>query len=165
MGRFALPRDSVGLGDGIMCESVGGVLPLGTSSVCLSAYCDMSERVDMNEAVRRLRSRFDGCESSLGIWRPANAPSELRPKMLRRLSLDMVYRVARYAPPHARSAVGLSHAEGTESGGWKGDLAQRRAVGRWQQWVDSISSRRLKSQSQAQAQAQAHQRVGGCRDM
>jgi hypothetical protein len=40
----------------------------------------------MKDAVRRFRSRLDGCESSLVV---VKADRPLRPKMLRRLSLDI----------------------------------------------------------------------------
>jgi hypothetical protein len=43
----------------------------------------------MKEAVRRFRSRLEGCDSSFLLWLLVKALSEL-PKMLRRLSLDMV---------------------------------------------------------------------------
>lgn len=43
----------------------------------------------MKDAVRRLRNKLDGWESSLVLCMLVSAVSELRPKMLRRLSLDM----------------------------------------------------------------------------
>lgn len=42
----------------------------------------------MKEAVRRFRSRFEGWVSSLLLWE-VRTLRELRPKMLRRLSLDI----------------------------------------------------------------------------
>lgn len=69
----------------------------------------------MNEAVRRFRRRFDGCDSSFLGLMLVNALREL-PKMLRRLSLDMVndYLLCWRAPPLARSAAVLAHAESHE---------------------------------------------------
>ena len=56
----------------------------------------------MNDAVRRLRRRFDGCDSSL-LPEVVRAFRELRPKMLRRLSLDIPrYRVGARSPARAQ---------------------------------------------------------------
>jgi hypothetical protein len=56
----------------------------------------------MNEAVRRFRRRFDGCDSSL-LPEVVRAFRELRPKMLLRLSLDIPrYRVGARSPARAQ---------------------------------------------------------------
>lgn len=83
LARLRLPREPFGLGEAGASE---GVL---SSRDCFSGYCDTSDKLDMNEAARRFRSRFDGCESSLLVWMLVSAVRELRPKMLRRLSRDM----------------------------------------------------------------------------
>lgn len=83
LARFTLPRETVNRGE-------DGTSAVGLASKdCFSAWCDTSDRLDMKEAVRRLRSRFAGCESSLGLWMLVRAVRELRPKILLRLSLDM----------------------------------------------------------------------------
>lgn len=86
---------------------------VSSSIVCFSLYPETSDKLDMKEAVRRFRRRFAGCDSSFLGWMLVNALREL-PKMLRRLSLDMVSDYLLYwrAPPLARSAAVMAHAEG-----------------------------------------------------
>ena len=83
-----LPRlDSCGRGRAAGTASVS--VTAFSSMVCFSLYPETSDRLDKNEAVRRFRSRFTGCVSSfLGVML-VNALRE-PPKMLLRLSLDMV---------------------------------------------------------------------------
>jgi hypothetical protein len=97
LARFRLPRDSVDRG----VPGTGVSAIVKPSSDCLSAFCDVSEMVDMKDAVRRFRSRFEGCDSSLlvVVCRPVSAVSPPRPKMLLRLSLDMPRVEVDDAPP------------------------------------------------------------------
>jgi len=56
----------------------------------------------MKDAVRRLRSRLEGCDSSL-LLRDAKALRELLPKMLLRLSLDIPrFSIGARSPARAR---------------------------------------------------------------
>jgi hypothetical protein len=105
LARFKLPRESVGRGE----PGIGVSATVVPSSDCFSPYCDMSDRLDMKEAVRRFRSRFDGCDSSLVVCRPVSAVRPLRPKMLRRLSLDMPRVEVGDAPPSTSSAAQKWH--------------------------------------------------------
>jgi hypothetical protein len=109
LARFKLPRDNVGLGD----PGAGDSAIVVPSSDCFSPYCDMSERFDMKDAVRRFRSRLAGCDSSLvlGFCRPVSAVRPLRPKMLLRLSLDMPRVKVGDAPPCTSSAAQRWHAQ------------------------------------------------------
>ena len=68
----------------------------------------------MNDAVRRFRRRFEGCDSSLWL-RDAKAFRELLPKMLLRLSLDIPrLSVGARSPARARR-----HDYRMQKGSWK----------------------------------------------
>jgi hypothetical protein len=103
LARFRLPRETVDLG----VPGVGVSARVVPSVDCFSPCCEMSEMVDMKEAARRFRSRFDGCDSSLVlvVFRPARAVRPLLPKMLLRLSLDMPRDGIGDAPPGTSSAA------------------------------------------------------------
>lgn len=113
LARFPVPRlGSCGRGRAAGTGTAVSVT-LFSSIVCFSLWPDTSDRVDRNDAVRRFRSRFDGCDSSFFGVMLVNALREL-PKMLRRLSLDMVSGCVLWwrAPPLARSASVINGACG-----------------------------------------------------
>lgn len=66
----------------------------------------------MNDAVRRFRNRFEGCDSSLvfAVCSPLRADRPLRPKMLLRLSLDIPRVGVGDGPPSPSSAAQRGHA-------------------------------------------------------
>tara|TARA_R110002003_G_scaffold1277_1_gene22830 strand:+ start:14656 stop:14841 length:186 start_codon:yes stop_codon:yes gene_type:complete len=58
-----LPRDRFGLGD--EDPDVEDSAIVAPSRDCFSPYWVASDKLDMKDAVRRFRSRFDGWDSSL----------------------------------------------------------------------------------------------------